>query len=822
MRGFGLGGVVPWVLSPLMVAMAYAQTFEFDPDMLMNLPNQPKIDIRRFNQSGAISAGSYRLQVHINDKWRGTSEVVYIDDPNNPQDNAKLCIDDDLLSKLDLKDPIKAQVAPLKSPQGCHELGAVIQDVKTVLDLSAMRLDVSLPQIYVNDRPDDYIDPATWDRGVNSAFVSYQFNHYRADNTTGDTYESYLGLNTGANLGRWNLRHQGWLRQNDQSHARYQALNTNISTNVAPLQAELTLGDFYTGGTLFDSNAMRGVQLSSDERMLPASLRGYAPTIRGIANTNAKVSIYQNNQEIYSTSVPAGAFELTNIRDIGSSGDLTVVITESDGRQSRQTIPYSSSISLLRPKQSRYDLSWGRVRHNNTHLYDDIVMQGTWQQGINNHWTLNAGVLYSPNYQSLLLGSAINTRFGAFALNAIGLQASPYNSHNIDGHQLHVQYHRRLSSTNTSIHASVRHYVDYHSLENTLRSHEIRQSIANTNHPKQRYQLSVNQPLGKDWGSLYAFFNHTTHQNQPDTRQWQVGYNNKIGSLSYGISAQRTQSDITGRWDRQYMVHASMPLGGSSTHHLNSFYTQSKQNAQLQTGLSGSFKALPYFDYGINVGYSDHPTQTTWSASANYQLALAKLSASYSKYDGGQQYSAGASGAWVLHQGGLTAANQLGETFAIVHLPHGKGASIEGNDHLVFNRKGYAIVPSLTPYRTNTLTINPSGLPYDVQLADTGTQVVPTANASILVKFDSKVGRMALLNVKLKDGTRPMMGATVLDNAQHSVSFVAQDGRVFLQDAKDTDTLIIHLGGETTCRLTYALPPRSPDVPITMVDTTCH
>ncbi len=50
---------------------------------------------------------------------------------------------------------------------------------------------------------------------------------------------------------------------------------------------------------IFDGFQFRGIQLQSDESMLPSSMRGFAPIIRGIAQSNAEVTIKQNNYVIY-------------------------------------------------------------------------------------------------------------------------------------------------------------------------------------------------------------------------------------------------------------------------------------------------------------------------------------------------------------------------------------------------------------------------------------------------------------------------------------------------------------------------------------------
>lgn len=803
-------------LSPLYVAMANATNTEFDPTMLMTLPNQPIIDISRFNQHGAIVAGTYRLDVYVNDEWRGLSDVLYVDDTTQSDKNATLCVQDTLLKKLDTKPEISKQLTAHKSAHGCYNLAAVIQDIRTHFDVSSMRLDIHIPQIYVSERPDDYMNPDGWDKGVNSAFAGYQFHHYYSNAGRNNTY---LGLNTGVNWNGWYFRHQGAARDSDGQSPNYQALNTYVNTAIPHLNSQLTIGDFYSDNTLFDGQAMRGVQMASDSRMLPTSLQGYAPIIRGFANSNATVSILQNNQEIYSTTVPAGAFALTQVRNIGSSGDLTVVITEADGQQTRQILPYHSTISLLRPNHHRYAYAFGRVRYDNTNLYDDHIFQGVWQQGLTNAWTANFGTLYSPKYRAVLLGSTFNTRWGAFLVNAINTQYSPYQQSAQDGRQIRLQYGRRLPTTKTNLNASFWWYDNHQELDDTLHTHQHRTNFQTT-HPKARYQVSVSQPLGNRFGSLYGFFGRTTYHNTHQD-QWQAGYSNRLGALSYGISVQ-TLKTANNKWEKHYLFNASLPFGESDRHHATSFVTHTNQNTHSQVGLAGSFAKLPNLDYGLNIGHQHQNNQITWSANANYQNPLVKLNSTYSHSDTNRQYSFGASGAVVAHQGGVTATNQLGDTFAIVHLPNGKGASLINSDNTTFNKNGYAILPNLSPYHNNTVQLNPEGLPYDVQLDETGRQVAPIANASVLVAFDSRVSKTALLKIKLANGTYPPMGASVYDQHKAMVGFVAQEGRVLLQNAQEQGTLNIHFD-DTQCQLTYQLPKSSmPDTPIASTNAICR
>src|SRR5699024_425268 len=178
----------------------------------------------------------------------------------------------------------------------------------------------------------------------------------------------------------------------------------------------LTLGDSYTDGAVFDSFALRGVQLATDDRMLPQSRRGYAPVIRGTADTNAKVTIRQNGVELTETTVAPGPFVIDDLYPTGYGGDIDVTVTEADGRQHRFSVPYASVAQLQRAGITRFGVAVGRMR-NATWGDNPRVAQGTIQHGFSNLFTGYAGVQASDGYAAALIGGALNTRAGAFALD---------------------------------------------------------------------------------------------------------------------------------------------------------------------------------------------------------------------------------------------------------------------------------------------------------------------------------------------------------------------------------------------------------------------
>ena len=88
----------------------------------------------------------------------------------------------------------------------------------------------------------------------------------------------------------------------------------------------MIVGDAYTTGETFDSVNVRGMRLYSDSRMLPSALASYAPIIRGVANSNAKVTVTQNGYKIYESTVPPGEFVIDDLSPSGFGSDWSLLL----------------------------------------------------------------------------------------------------------------------------------------------------------------------------------------------------------------------------------------------------------------------------------------------------------------------------------------------------------------------------------------------------------------------------------------------------------------------------------------------------------------
>ena len=348
---------------------------------------------------------------------------------------------------------------------------------------------------------------------------------------------------------------------------------------------------------------------------------------------------------------------------------------------------------------------------------------------------------------------------------------------------------------------------------------DLRDLVVPTGVDRQRnnFTLTLSQQLGKRGGSLYVNGSVRDYWNRSGTdTQFQLGYNNIIGRLNYGLSASR-ERDLFARSDNRYMLNVTIPLGnGAHTPLLTAGLNRSSSgDSQEQATLSGTVGVDDRFSYGATAahgsGAGTGSAGATGSISGGYRGTHVQLDAGFGAGSGYSQSSLNVAGGIVAHPGGVIFGQPLGDTVAIVEAPNAAGARIGNAAGVRIGQSGYALVPYLTPYQLDTVSIDPSGLPLDVQLDNTSTQIAPRAGAVVLVKFKSETGRFVLIQAQLADGKTLPFGADVKDEQGQSVGLVGQAGRMMVRLPQATGHLSVQWqdqGAERACSLRYDLKPR--------------
>ena len=835
---------------------------EFDHHMLAGA-GQSTIDLSRFEHPNAVLPGIYRVDVYLNNAYAGPADVRFA--ALSPQTDAIPCATAELLQLLALPlDKLSPErKASLANPSGCVDLATLIPAASLSFDQPNLRLNASVPQAWLGRQPRGYVAPKYWDEGIPALLLNYDLNGYRSSSTGQTQTYGYLGLNTGINLGAWHLRHDAALSwqsalARQSARRRWQNIDSYVQRDLSEWRAQLTLGDAYTSGELFDSVRLRGVRLATDDRMLPDSLRGYAPTVRGTAESNARVTIRQNGVLIYETTVAPGPFLIDDLFTTSYGGDLEVSVTEADGRVRSFNVPYAAVPQLLRPGISRFAVAAGQLR-DSAMRQKPFVTQATAQHGFSNLFTGYAGLVGSTGYAAALLGTALNTRYGAFALDLTGAHTTISGQQDQQGQSLRLSYSKTLPQTDTSLTVATYRYSTrgYLGLRDALLVRDYAQNGSYTGgtevfpapglaqtptqignglidtitgqlyRQRSRLDLSLNQRLGDTGGALFATASARDYWSRRGTDvQYQLSYDNRFGWISYSLSASRAR-DSDGRYRNQYFLSFSLPLGsGAHAPSLNGNLGRDVDgHSNEQLTLSGSAGEDNRFNYGATASHGEL-TGNTGSVYGGYRGSHGQLSASYGEGQGYTQASLGAGGSVVGYAGGITFGQPTGDTVGIVVAPHAEGARLSSAPGVRLDHAGRAVVPYLTPYHRNTIQLDPQGLSLDVQLQATSTQVAPHAGAVVLLPFKTTHGRSLIVRIRLPDGSAAPFGAEVVDAQGQVLGVIGQAGRSLLRGISDTGTLAVHwqdtTGAAQACAFHYQVPQgaRALDI-LHTIDTAC-
>lgn len=280
------------------------------------------IDLKRYTRGMPVFPGLQDVNVELNGKKAGLHSILFVTPQGDSKQNAEACLPLPELNVIGL-DTVKLQaelggelirqdLKPATPELSCINLAA-LADSSVLMKPGQQTLFINVPQIYLRKKAADEVDSALWDQGINAGLLSYDFNAYRSETEHTKTDSAYLGIDSGINLLGWRMRYSGSMNSSSEGDTTIQGRNLYASHDIAALKAQFTVGDSYTSGDLMDAFQLRGVKLQSDDNMLPNSQTGFAPSIRGIADTNAKVTVKQGDIILSETSVSPGPFSLETL-----------------------------------------------------------------------------------------------------------------------------------------------------------------------------------------------------------------------------------------------------------------------------------------------------------------------------------------------------------------------------------------------------------------------------------------------------------------------------------------------------------------------------
>ncbi|WP_407309201.1 fimbria/pilus outer membrane usher protein [Pseudomonas sp. nanlin1] len=728
--------------------------------------------IRELAQRLDVGSGRHRVQVYVNSRWVDEHDLDF--SAESAQAPLQPCLSADLLEAWGVR---LASIADPNALQAqCIDLAAAIPHASTRLNGQTLRLDVSIPHMAMRRDPSGTLDPSRIDHGVSAAFVNYQATaRHNQHRSQGASHAQDLLLNTGVNLGAWRLRSDFSLSDSSSGERHWERGRTYLRRDLPGTHAALTLGETFTPGEVFTSLPITGAVVASDLTMLADAMQAYAPVVRGVALSRARLEIRQNGYLVYTTYVSPGPYEIDDLNVGGSSGELEVTLTEDDGQVRRYTQPYATLANLLRPGTWRYTGAVGRYTPTSEALEQPLLWQGTLAMGAGWNSTLYGGALASDFYRAFSLGAARDFgQFGAFSADVIRSQ-STYDQGSREGMSYALKYGKSFASRTHLRFAGYRYSTEnYREFGEALS--ERNPGIRFTGGRRSRLDASIAQSIGQRSSLNLTFSQEDYWGTRPSRQQFQISANTTHARVSYGLYASQSLNRTAGN-DLQVGLSLSMPLEFGAASSLSLDWQHSASGQSQRASFNGRLGQSAH--YGASLA-NDQANRKTVALNVGQATGVGSMGAGLSYSGEYRNINVNASGALLAHGGGIELGPYLSETNALVHVPDTPGIGVRNGTKAQTGASGYALMPALRPYRVNQVELDLDELGMDTELDNGTQQVVPSRGALVKATFEARRVNRVILSLQDAQGLALPFGAQVVDEQGQPLGIVGQGGRVML------------------------------------------
>lgn len=815
---FAVNGITYALLLSMAGAPAYAVDFNTD---VLDAADRQNIDFSRFSQAGYIMPGQYQMEIMVNDQGISPSAfpVRFLEPPVSGAEGKKplpqACLTPEIVSRMGLTEASQEKVTYWNNGQ-CADLSQ-LPGVEIRPNPAEGMLYINMPQAWLEYSDASWLPPSRWDNGIPGLLFDYNFNGTVSKQHKGKQSQllSYNGT-AGANFGAWRLRadYQGSLNHTTGSaqgtDSQFTWSRFYMYRAIPRWRANLTLGENYISSDIFSSWRYTGASLESDDRMLPPKLRGYAPQVSGIADTNARVVISQQGRILYDSTVPAGPF---TIQDLDSSvrGRLDVEVIEQDGRKKTFQVDTAYVPYLTRPGQIRYKLISGRSRSYEHRTEGPVFAAGEASWGISNKWSLYGGGIVAGDYNALAVGLGRDlSEFGTVSADVTQSVARIPGYDTKQGKSWRLSYSKRFDDVNTDItfagyRFSERNYMTMDQYLNARYRNDF------TGREKELYTVTLNKNF-VDWQTSVSLqYSHQTYWDRRTSDYYTLSVNRYFDAFGFknvsaGLTASRSRYSQNGisssddNYNDSVFLRLSVPWGTGTASYSGSMsngrYTNTVGYSDtLNKGLSSySLQA------GVNSG-GGQPSQSQMNAYYNHASPLASLSANFSAVENGYtSFGMSASGGATITAKGaaLHAGGMNGGTRLLVDTDGVGGVPVDSG-RVSTNRWGIGVVTDVSSYYRNTTSVDLNKLPEDMEATRSVVESVLTEGAIGYREFEVLKGSRLFAVLRLADNGHPPFGASVTNAKGRELGMVADSGLAWLSGVNPGETLNVGWDGRTQC-----------------------
>ncbi len=507
-----------------------------------------------------------------------------------------------------------------------------------------------------------------------------------------------------------------------------------------------TAGDvFASSGELGSTINIGGLGLSKVYRIDPYFIKQPTFSLSGVTALPSQVEIYMDGTLVRRESVQAGEFDLRNFNYYGGARTVEVLIKDPFGNVRRISYPayfsdvllkhglheYSYNIGFLREQYGVQSNDYGKPAFSAFHRYgvSDSVNLGARAEGSDGIYNggIQAAFLY-PRVGVLtaaLAGSGGRGRTGgAFSL------AHYYQKGNFGFNLLLREFTREYTTVGTRL---------------------------ITEKTRQEGNVGVNATVA-DAGVFSLGYTDAEQYSGASTRVTSVAYSKNLSKTAMLLCTARAVRDVNTEYE--FMITLNFYPRRDLFYSARYQKTDAADIETLQVQ-----KNLPV---GEGVGYratlerstADSVTSSTVSPFVQYNARYGTyaLDSTIQNSDGktSELYSVTAAGSLVYAGGFFGFARPVSDSFAFVMVDGLKDVNVLVNNEKIgrTDSSGTAIIPTMTSYQVNQITMDTSRVPMDYGMASVNSNIDPSAWSGSCISFDAARVRAVTGKLFVKKDTR--------------------------------------------------------------------
>lgn len=615
------------------------------------------------------------------------------------------------------------------------------------------------------------------------------------------------------------------------SNAAIRLDSTYTHSDAETLQ-RIRVGDVISSGLAWTRPLrLGGGQIARDFGLRPDLVTFPVPSIAGQVAVPSTVDVLINGSQLLSAQVEPGPFEVRQLPIVNGANNIALVVNNALGQQVTQTVPIYTSTALLAADLDAYSVEAGAVRLGYGYTSNDyraLAGSASYRRGLNDWLTLSGHAEASTSFG--MGGGGVAAALGSLAIASVAVAGSSARG------QSGMLAYGAIERTTQKLSLSA-------SAQWTDGGFRDLASLYDDPVPSRAFRASAGYALGSAGTVAIAYTRQRRSTvarpalfgNALSTSGGQISTDPLTGpafylpartsllSMSYSVPLR-----IGGASFYATAFHDFANRSGSGALFGISMAFGDRNSASVGAGLSGTSpsETLQASRSVVAVGdaggqlYATHGGGERVLATGQYKSPWSLLEVSGYHAAGQTAWRGSASGALVFIDGDVFASNVIPDSFAVVDTDGTPGLDVLYENRPVqrTGSSGHVLVPDLRSYEVNRVSVDPSGLPMDVDTGP-GTQLVrPADRSGVVLHFGVRKNHGALLRLVDEAGHALPIG-TMIEKAGAALAAggsavpVGYGGEAFMRDLPPHVSLRATVPGQGSCAVAFDYQPFAGDVP---------